>query len=100
MEKVKFKSWFQKMGSHMRGLKRQIERTENLLEDLEFQISYFRGEIREKVGIHKDSCKALEALKIEQQKEERVLRHKLRGYIEDNVDDAETLLSEFEKADF
>ena len=84
----------------MRGLKRQIERTENLLENLDFQIAYFRGELREKVGIHKDSCKALEALKVEQQKEERVLRHKLRGYIEDNVDDAETLLSEFEKADF
>lgn len=88
------------MGSRMRALKKQIEHTEKLLEDLDFQIAYFRGEARDKAEVHKNSCKALKALKAEQEKEERVLKHKLRGYIEDNVDDAQTLLAEFEKAEF
>lgn len=100
MEKVKFKSWFQKMGSQMRAMTRQIDRTEKLLENLDIQICFLRDELRDKVKIHKESCQALGALKVEQKREERVLQHKLRGYIEDNVDDAQALLTEFEKADF
>jgi septal ring factor EnvC (AmiA/AmiB activator) len=100
MEKVKFKSWFQKMGSRMRAMKREIDRTEKLLENLDIQICFLRDELRDKVKIHKESCQALGALKVEQKKEERVLQHKLRGYIEDNVEDAQALLTEFEKADF
>lgn len=81
-------------------MKREIDRTEKLLEELNFQISYLRGELRDKAKIYKDSCHALDKLRVEQKREERVLQHKLRGYIEDNVDDAQALLTEFEKADF
>ena len=81
-------------------MKREIDRTEKLLENLDIKICLLRDELREKVKIQKESCGALSALKVEQKKEERVLQHKLRGYIEDNVDDAQALLTEFEKADF
>ena len=84
----------------MRAMKREINRTEKLLEELNFQISYLRGELRDKAKIYRDSCQALDELRVEQKREEQVLQHKLRGYIEDNVDDAQALLAEFEKADF
>jgi len=81
-------------------MKREIDRTEKLLENLDLQICFLRDELKDKVKIHKESCHALSELKVEQKREERVLQHKLRSYIEDNVDDAQALLTEFEKADF
>ena len=81
-------------------MKREINRTEKLLENLDLQICFLRDELRDKVKIHKESCLALGELKVEQKREEQVLQHKLRGYIEDNVEDAQALLTEFEKADF
>lgn len=100
METVKFKSWFQKMGAGLRVMKRDINRTESLLEQLDNRIYELRRELRDTVKVYKDSKTALTELKRLQEREERILKHKLRGYIEDNVHDAQEIMEHFENADF
>jgi hypothetical protein len=100
METVKFKSWFQKMGSGLRAMRQDIRRTEDLLEQLDEKIFQQRNELKNSVQIYKESKTALGELQKMQGREERILKHKLRGYIQDNVHDAKELLTEFEKADF
>lgn len=100
METVKFKSWFQKMGAGLRVMKRDIGRTEALLEQLDNRIYELRHELRNTIKVYKDSNIALTELKKLQEREERILRHKLRGYIQDNVHDAHELMEHFENADF
>jgi len=100
METVKFKSWFQKMGLGLRAMRRDIVRTENLLEQLDEKIFALRHELRETIKVYKDSQVALGELKKQQGREERILKHKLRGYIHDNVQDAKELMQHFETADF
>ena len=100
METVKFKSWFQKMGAGLRVMKRDIARTEDLLEQLDTKIFNLRHELRSSIQVYKDSTIALNELKKLQEREERILKHKLRGYIQDNVHDAHELMEHFENADF
>ena len=100
METVKFKSWFQKMGAGLRAMRREITRTEALLEQLDEKIFALRHELRDTIKIYKDSQAALSELKKQQTREERILKHKLRGYIQDNVQDANELMKHFETADF
>jgi len=100
METVKFKSWFQKMGAELRAMKRDIARTEDLLERLDNRIFQLRHELRSTITVYKDSNVALTELKKLQEREERILKHKLRGYIQDNVHDAHELMKHFENADF
>ena len=100
METVKFKTWFQKMGSHMRAMSRDISSTERTLLELRDVIAGLKTDLRQKTKIYQESIEVLKQLKKEQQTEERILKNKLRGYIRDNVQDASKLIQEFEKADF
>lgn len=100
METVKFKSWFQKMGAGLRAMRRDIQKTEGLLEQLDERIFGLRHELRGCLKIYKDSKVALEELRKMQDREERILKHKLRSYIQDNVHDAKELMDHFETSDF
>ena len=88
------------MGSGLRAMRRDIVRTENLLEQLDEKIFALRHELRDTIKVYKDSQVALGELKKQQGREERILKHKLRGYIHDNVQDAKELMQHFETADF
>jgi len=100
METVKFKTWFQKMGSRMRAMNRDITRTELTLLELREVIAGLKADLRQKTKVYQESVEALKELRKEQETEERILKNKLRGYIRDNVQDANKLIQEFEKADF
>ena len=88
------------MGAGLRAMRRDIAKTESLLEQLDEKIFALRQELRETVKVYKDSQLALGELKKQQGREERILKHKLRGYIQDNVQDANELMKHFETADF
>ena len=88
------------MGSRMRAMNRDITRTELTLLELREVIAGLKADLRQKTKVYQESVEALKELRKEQETEERILKNKLRGYIRDNVQDANKLIQEFEKADF
>lgn len=88
------------MGVGLRLVKRDIANTETLLAQLDNRIHEMRRDLRDTVKVYNESKVALVQLKKMQEKEERILKHKLRGYIQDNVNDAQELMKHFESADF
>lgn len=84
----------------MRAMNRDITRTELTLLELREVIAGLKADLRQKTKVYQESVEALKELRKEQETEERILKNKLRGYIRDNVQDANKLIQEFEKADF